>query len=64
MMFYRGLLSIMCLLRRFLSSMGCLILGFLVCRLGVMVVCAGEEEQMSVCECELITQRNEFPSWD
>jgi len=25
--------------------MGCLLLGFLVCRLGVMVVSAGEEEK-------------------
>jgi len=34
-----GLLSIMPLLRTYLSLMGCLLLGFLVCRLGVMVVC-------------------------
>ena len=54
----------MSLLFRFPSSMGCLILGFLVCRLGVMVVSAVEEEKMSVRECGLVTQWNEFPCRD
>ena len=47
------------LLRRYASLMGCLLLGFLVCGLGVMVVSAGEEK-MSVLEGGLVTQWNEF----
>ena len=43
--------------------MGCSLLGFLVCRLGVMVVSAGEEEKcvcVCVCACGLVTQSNEI----
>jgi len=54
----------MSLIRRQPSLMGCLLLGFLVCSLGVMVVSAGEEEEMSVCACGSVTQWNEFPSRD
>ena len=43
--------------------MECLLLGFLGCRLGVMVVSVGEEK-MSVRECGLVTQCNEFLSRD
>jgi hypothetical protein len=43
--FFMLFLSIMSLLCRYLSSVGCLLLGFLVCRLGVMVVSLGEEEK-------------------
>jgi len=43
--------------------MGCLLLGFLVFRLGVMIVSAGEEK-MSVREGGLVTQWNEFLSRD
>ena len=44
--------------------MGCLLLGFLVCRLGVVVVSAGKEKKMNVRVCRLVTQWNEFLSRD
>jgi hypothetical protein len=50
-----GLHSIMSLLRRYLSSLGCLLLGFLVCTRGVTVASAGEEK-LSVRECGVVTQ--------
>ena len=47
------------LLRRYLSSMGYLLRGFLVCRLGAMAV-SGGEEKVSVRECGLVTQWNDL----
>ena len=49
------------LLRRYASLMGCLLLGFLVCRRGVLVVSAGEEKT-SVREGGLVIEWNEFLS--
>jgi hypothetical protein len=58
-----GYLCLMLLLRRYLSSMGYFLLGFLVYRLGVLVVSAGEEK-ISVRGFCLVTQWNEFHSPD
>ena len=58
-----GYLCLMLLLRRYLKSMGCFLLGFLVYRLGVLAVSAGEEK-ISVRGSFLVTQWNESHSPD